>query len=278
MVEIRYLHVTVHVLQIVEGQRQWPWTWPWTFDTRDLNQGNSFSLKHWLQLFSWDRLQPWATCCSLPLASQCAVRCRPALRVLWLVVRGLSLRDERISRFCTASGLQFHFPWRSISEQARALTSAKASLCITTTQRSLQPSVKTGCINQPYNADLKGIEFDDTLTSRDTVGGVPGTTTFRGKIYRSPCPDCLVMTFNIASPTYNVETLTLYSKRRQVEISELRQFNDLVSCLEYPDARLLDPTIELCPITVSNFYGSNWKVSCKAQNACVITTSVNWKK
>lgn len=113
------------------------------------------------------------------------------------------------------------------------------------------------CINQPYTAPLRGVDFDDTLRSRDDVQGVPGSTTFRGTIYPSPCADCLVMTFDISSPTYSVETLGLYSKRRQATIEELRKFNALVSCLKYPMAQVLDPTIELCPVTVEGFYGSN---------------------
>lgn len=139
---MRCLHVTQHVLQIFDSKglelglelfvqgTLIPAVWRNAVKTEvwaryknlgDLQQGNSFSLTQWLQLYSCDRLQLWTTCFSLPVPSQCCAWCRAALRVLWLVMRWLGLQDDRISRLCTASGLQIHLPWRSITEQARPL-------------------------------------------------------------------------------------------------------------------------------------------------------------
>lgn len=84
----------------------------------------------------------------------------------------------------------------------------------------------TRCIYQPYNAPLRGVYFNDTLKSRDYPEKF---TKFTGTIFSSSCTDCLMMSFDIVSPTYSVQTVTLYSRGREVEQEQLLEFITLVS-------------------------------------------------
>lgn len=110
------------------------------------------------------------------------------------------------------------------------------------------------CINQEYNAPLRGVFFNDTLKSRDDPNDF---TKFNGTIFHSSCTDCLMMSFDIASPTYNVQTVTLYSRTRKVNKEQLNEFFNLVECLNLPRPVLMEPTVKLCP-AVKDFYHRKW--------------------
>lgn len=100
------------------------------------------------------------------------------------------------------------------------------------------------CINQEYKAPLRGVYFNDTLKSRDDPNGF---TKFNGTIYHSSCTECLILGFDIASPTYNVQTMALYSKTRRVNEEQLYEFFDMAKCLNFPRPVLMDPSVKLCP-------------------------------
>lgn len=96
------------------------------------------------------------------------------------------------------------------------------------------------CMNQPYNASLEGVYFNSSLESRDHHG----RTSFNGVILKSSCTDCLVMTFNIDAPTYEVQTVTLYSRRR--EKMDLNEFLRIVKCLDMPRPYEMRRDVKLC--------------------------------
>lgn len=106
------------------------------------------------------------------------------------------------------------------------------------------------CINQEYKAPLRGVYFNDTLKSRDDPKRF---TKFSGTIFHSSCTDCLMMSFDIEAPTYNVQTMTLYSKTRKVNEKQLYEFFDMVECLNLPRPVLMEPTVKLCP-AVTGYY------------------------
>lgn len=60
------------------------------------------------------------------------------------------------------------------------------------------------------------------------------------------------MSFDIVSPTYSVQTVTLYSRGREVEQEQLLEFITLVECLKLPRPLLLDADVKLCE--VNGFY------------------------
>lgn len=99
------------------------------------------------------------------------------------------------------------------------------------------------CIYQPYKADLRGVYFNDTLKSRDYPDKF---TRFNGTIFESSCKDCLMMSFDIVSPTYSVQTVALYSEGRKVKDELEVEFIKLTECLNLPRPVLLDTDVELC--------------------------------
>lgn len=87
--------------------------------------------------------------------------------------------------------------------------SQKWQLYFTTMQFFLQPNVKMGSVS--IKNTTSGWEeffffFNDILKSRDD---------FKGIIFHSSCTDCLMMSFQIKSPTYNIQTVTLYSGNKK---------------------------------------------------------------
>lgn len=56
------------------------------------------------------------------------------------------------------------------------------------------------------------------------------------------------MSFDIVSPTYSVQTVTLYSRGREVEQEQLLEFITLVECLKLPRPLFLDADVKLCEV------------------------------
>ncbi len=57
---------------------------------------------------------------------------------------------------------------------------------------------------------------------------------FSGTFYKTTCADCVVLRFKWNFPRYKSEELCLFSKRREVDQKELREFAAQVECLKMP--------------------------------------------
>ncbi|CAK6953447.1 hypothetical protein L3Q82_005416 [Scomber scombrus] len=99
------------------------------------------------------------------------------------------------------------------------------------------PSVDAGgkCHYQSYNVSLEGSIL--TFNEQDQLNL---TVTF---LYTS-CPDCVVMRFDTKSK--ELQRLLLFSRRREVEQEEKKEFQAQVECLKMPAPVVMDPTKDLC--------------------------------
>lgn len=70
---------------------------------------------------------------------------------------------------------------------------------------------------------------------------------FSGTFFRTTCADCVVLSFNVEAPHFKSEELGLFSRRREVDEKEMREFTAQVECLKMPEYIVMDPTQELCP-------------------------------
>lgn len=102
------------------------------------------------------------------------------------------------------------------------------------------------CFSNRHNVTLDGAHFN---TSR-------GFVTINGTLYSNSCPDCILVRFILDSPYFNIEHLSLLSRRREVNPEDLREFMILLPCLKFPKHVVMDPTKELCP-PPEDFYNSN---------------------
>lgn len=69
-----------------------------------------------------------------------------------------------------------------------------------------------------------------------------------GTFYATSCGDCVVMSYNLNTPTFKTTDFYLFSKRREVDQKELAEFVSQVECLNMPQHRVMDPSREPCPI------------------------------
>ncbi|CAJ1053562.1 hypothetical protein E3U43_008728 [Xyrichtys novacula] len=74
-----------------------------------------------------------------------------------------------------------------------------------------------------------------------------GTFNFTGTFFSTSCPDCLLLTLDIESPTFKSVDFYLFSRRREVGQKEIEEFRAQVECLNLPPPVIMDPTKELCP-------------------------------
>ncbi len=93
------------------------------------------------------------------------------------------------------------------------------------------------CSYHPHDISREGQIF--TLKERD----YNFTVTF----LNTTCPDCMVFTFDIESPTYKSRDFYLISRRREVDQREMEEFRAQVECLKMPPPVEMDPAKELCP-------------------------------
>lgn len=99
-----------------------------------------------------------------------------------------------------------------------------------------------------HNVTIKGSHYNFTVQE---------TLNFSGTVFRTSCSDCIIMSFNLDTPGVKSEELCLFSKKRKVEESVLREFVTLVECLSMPAPVVMDPTMELCPTRLSS-HSSVW--------------------
>ncbi|XP_042341644.1 uncharacterized protein LOC121942492 [Plectropomus leopardus] len=88
-------------------------------------------------------------------------------------------------------------------------------------------------------------------SSNISVDGPTFTTTseqvnMNGTVIYTSCPDCMVLSLAFHAPNYKSEELCLFSKRREVDDKELKEFRAQVECLKMPEVVVMDPTTELC--------------------------------
>lgn len=95
------------------------------------------------------------------------------------------------------------------------------------------------CHYYNHNVSIEGSKFNYN------VGQL---SNFTGTIFHTSCSDCVVLSWIVNSPNYKSVEFYLFSKRRQVDEKELREFITQVECLEMPKHFVMDPTEQLCPV------------------------------
>ncbi len=95
------------------------------------------------------------------------------------------------------------------------------------------------CIHFAQHISIEGHQFNIKFGKMSNLSG-----TF----YKTTCADCVVMSSNMDSPNYKMEELRLFSKRREVDQKELKEFAAQVECLKLPKPVVLNPLTELCPV------------------------------
>ncbi|KAI3352458.1 hypothetical protein L3Q82_005412 [Scortum barcoo] len=71
---------------------------------------------------------------------------------------------------------------------------------------------------------------------------------YTGTILSTSCADCVVLSLSMELPHKKSKELCLFSKRREVDPKELREFIAQVDCLNMPKPVVMDPNEGLCPV------------------------------
>ncbi|XP_070827726.1 uncharacterized protein [Chaetodon trifascialis] len=98
-----------------------------------------------------------------------------------------------------------------------------------------------------YNERCHYFSEDISLVGPHYYFQVGQMYNFSGTFFYTSCADCVVLSFKVEMPKEKTEELCLFSKRREVDEKELREFIAQVECLKMPEHIVMDPTKELCP-------------------------------
>lgn len=161
--------------------------------------------------------------CSVPLA------CEDLLQPLGQPhLRGLEGRRAMVAGFIS------HLPFM---ELLRSRDSATAEFSNNGNESSIffRRSGRSdgNCYYASYNVTLEGSSF--------TQDELNLTTTF----VHTSCHDCILLKFDVESGKR--QHVYLFSKRRQLEETEIEEFRAQAKCLNMPPPVVMDPTKELCP-------------------------------
>lgn len=72
-------------------------------------------------------------------------------------------------------------------------------------------------------------------------------STYNGTLFNTSCSDCMILKLVMDTPKHKTVEVCLFSKRREVDQNELKEFRAQVECLNMPTPFVMDPTKELCP-------------------------------
>lgn len=92
------------------------------------------------------------------------------------------------------------------------------------------------CLYSSYNITLEGSSFTYDGTDK---------RNFSANFIRTSCPDCMLMLMD--NHAGKKQHFYLFSRRRQLEQTEMEEFTAQVECLNMPPPAVMDPTKELCP-------------------------------
>ena len=95
------------------------------------------------------------------------------------------------------------------------------------------------CFHLHFNVSVTG----HIITFKENVFSITVT------VLHTSCPDCLVLTWDVDSPSYQMKDLYLFSRRREVTQKEMEEFRAQAECLNMPPAFVMDPAKNLCPLT-----------------------------
>ncbi|KAL7403662.1 hypothetical protein ABVT39_003421 [Epinephelus coioides] len=152
------------------------------------------------------------------------------------LVRPLEQLDPRHleGRRALVAGSLSHLPYMErFKDRDSATVNFVNNTSETNISMSRSMSSHNACHYMSYNISLEGSSF----TYED--GNI--TTTF---IYTS-CHDCILMSFDVESGKR--QHFYLFSRRRELEHTEMEEFRAQVKCLNMPPPHVMDPTKELCP-------------------------------
>ncbi len=76
---------------------------------------------------------------------------------------------------------------------------------------------------------------------------------YGGTFHHTSCADCVMLSLSLDSPEHKSKELCLFSKRREVDPEELREFITQVECQNMPKPFVMDPTKGLCPAFTGRF-------------------------
>lgn len=93
------------------------------------------------------------------------------------------------------------------------------------------------CLEGHLNVSVERPTFNFTMFN----------VNFSGIFIRTSCPDCVVFVFDVSTHRYSRRDLYLFSKRRELGHSEMKEFRAQVQCFNLPPPLVPDPAKELCP-------------------------------
>ncbi|GAA6232337.1 uncharacterized protein LOC117948160 [Lates japonicus] len=91
------------------------------------------------------------------------------------------------------------------------------------------------CMYNSYNISLEGSSFTYDGTAQ---------SNFSLNFAHTSCHDCMLMHMKVQSGKQ--QHFYLFSRRRELEQSEMEEFRAQVECLNMPPPAMMDPTKELC--------------------------------
>lgn len=92
------------------------------------------------------------------------------------------------------------------------------------------------CQYNTYNITLNGTSFTYDGTS---------SGNFSANFARTSCRDCILM--HMRAESGERQHFYLFSRRRQLDQTEMEEFSAQVECLNMPPPAVMDPTKALCP-------------------------------
>ncbi|KAM3623756.1 uncharacterized protein V6R79_015227 [Siganus canaliculatus] len=140
-------------------------------------------------------------------------------------------------RWALIAGSVSYLPYLELFRQRDSASihfSSNTSLTDIPYHRSLRIDGK--CLHSSFNISLEGSSFTYDKTDKRNVSA---------RFVHSSCHDCLLMHMDVESGKR--QHFYLFSRRRQLEESELEEYRAQVECLKMPPPAVMDPTKELCP-------------------------------
>ncbi len=155
------------------------------------------------------------------------------------LVRPLDQLDPRHleGRRALVAGSLSHLPFL---EQFKQRDSAAVNFSSNTSDTNISYTrsirLDNKCLYSSYNISLEGSSFTYDGTNK---------SNFRANFVHTSCHDCMLM--RMYADSGKRQHFYLFSRRRQLEQTEMEEFRAQVECLNMPPPVVTDPTKELCP-------------------------------
>ncbi|CAN9510506.1 unnamed protein product [Ophioblennius macclurei] len=140
-------------------------------------------------------------------------------------------------KWALVAGSLSHLPFLEIFKQRdSAAVDFSGNTSETGVSYTHSKRLKKECFYGSHNITLEGSGFFYNEEAK---------SNFTANFIRTSCSDCLLMHMSVESGKR--QHFYLFSRRRQLERSEMEEFRAQVECLNMPPPAVMDPTKELCP-------------------------------